>query len=547
MKPNLLTIEQKHLGTYSLVYVLIFKVVTCFISESATSVSRPLNTGAATARQQHVMSQQHNAQSTYTEGDIYIAISDIQSKQIQSERRAAAVHKVPRSTIQDRRAGRRPRRDCEPKSKRLTKLEEEAIVQRILDESLRGLPLSKAHIQDMADRLLEERGGNPTGKCWVDRFIKRTPELRTRWSRPYDRQRAACEDPAVIEPWFSLVQSVKAKYGILDEDTWNFDESGFLMGKITSQLVVTGSDKPGKAKKLQPGDREWTTLIQAVGATGKRIPPFIIFAGKVLISTWFELGIPRNWVIQVSPNGWTSNDLGVDWLKHFNTHAKSVGAYRLLIIDGHESHCSLAFQDYCKENKIIALCMPSHSSHLLQPLDVACFAPLKRSYGDGISALARNHIHHISKETFLPAFKAAYEHTFTEENARAGFRGAGLVPFDPDAVLSKLDVRLRTPTPPQRDDAAWEAKTPRNAKELEAQTTLIQQRMQRRSGSSASSLDEQVRQLSKGAQQIAHNMVLLQEEQARMRSAIEELTKRKTRKRRYVRAEGTLSQGAIGT
>ncbi|KAI1678796.1 DDE-1 domain containing protein [Pyrenophora tritici-repentis] len=112
--------------------------------------------------------------------------------------------------------------------------------------------------------------------------------------------------------------------------------------------------------------------------------------------------------------------------------------------------------------------MASHLSHLLQPLDVACFAPLKRSYGDGISALARNHIHHISKETFLPAFKAAYEQTFTKENARAGFRGAGLVPFNPDAVLSKLDVRLRTPTPPQRDDVAWEAKTPRNAKELEA-------------------------------------------------------------------------------
>ena len=172
--------------------------------------------------------------------------------------------------------------------------------------------------------------------------------------------------------------------------------------------------------------------------------------------------------------------------------------------------------------------MLSHLLHLLQPLDVACFAPLKRSYSDSISALARNHIHHISKETFLLAFKAAYKYTFTKENARAGFRGARLVLFNLDAVLLKLDVRLRTLTPLQRDDAAWEAKTPHNAKELEAQTTLIQQRMQRRLGSLASSLNEQVRQLSKGAQQIAHNMVLLQEEQARMRSAIEELIKRKS-------------------
>jgi hypothetical protein len=89
---------------------------------------------------------------------------------------------------------------------------------------------------------------------------------------------------------------MKAKYGIADEDMYNFDESSFLMGKISLQLVVTGSEKPGKRKKLQPGDREWTTLVQAIGATGKRIPPFLIFAGKVLISTWFY-DLPRDWVI----------------------------------------------------------------------------------------------------------------------------------------------------------------------------------------------------------------------------------------------------------
>jgi hypothetical protein len=91
----------------------------------------------------------------------------------------------------------------------------------------------------------------------------------------------------------------------------------------------------------------------------------------------------------------------------------------MLIINGHESYYLVNFQDYCKEKKIIALCMPSYLSHLLQPLDVACFSVLKRCYG--ISALARNYIHHISKETFLLAFKAAYKQTFTIENARAGF------------------------------------------------------------------------------------------------------------------------------
>jgi hypothetical protein len=54
---------------------------------------------------------------------------------------------------------------------------------------------------------------------------------------------------------------MKAKYGILDKDTWNFDETGFLMGKITSQLVVIGSEKPRKAKKLQPSNCEWVNLV----------------------------------------------------------------------------------------------------------------------------------------------------------------------------------------------------------------------------------------------------------------------------------------------
>jgi hypothetical protein len=53
--------------------------------------------------------------------------------------------------------------------------------------------------------------------------------------------------------------------------------------------------------------------------------------------------------------------------------------------------------------------MPPHSSHLLQPLDVGCFSPLKRAYGSQIESLIRSHINHITKLEFLPAFKAAFE------------------------------------------------------------------------------------------------------------------------------------------
>ena len=69
--------------------------------------------------------------------------------------------------------------------------------------------------------------------------------------------------------------------------------------------------------------------------------------------------------------------------------------------------------------------MPPHSSHILQPLDVGCFSPLKASYGKQIESLVRVQINHITKLEFLPAFKAAFTAAFTEQNIRSGFRATG--------------------------------------------------------------------------------------------------------------------------
>jgi hypothetical protein len=65
----------------------------------------------------------------------------------------------------------------------------------------------------------------------------------------------------LIKSWFELVEQTKLKYGILDKDVFNFDEAGFMMGRITTQLVVTGLERRGRLKSIQPGNREWVTLI----------------------------------------------------------------------------------------------------------------------------------------------------------------------------------------------------------------------------------------------------------------------------------------------
>ena len=101
-------------------------------------------------------------------------------------------------TIRRRRAGIPARRDCQPNSKKLTKLEEEVIVDHILDLDLRGFAPTYAAVRDMADKLLAARGAGQVGQKWPANFVKRTDSLTTRFNRAYDRQRALYEDPILI-------------------------------------------------------------------------------------------------------------------------------------------------------------------------------------------------------------------------------------------------------------------------------------------------------------------------------------------------------------
>jgi hypothetical protein len=135
----------------------------------------------------------------------------------------------------------------------------------------------------------------------------------------------------------------------------------------------------------------------------------IIFSGKVHQSQWYQ-DIDPDWLIGLSDNGWTNNELGLLWLeKVFEKHTmtRAQGKYRLLILDGHTSHESAEFDLFCKNHQIIPLYMPSHSSDKLQPLDVGCFAPLKEAYSAEVMRSIQNSIHHINKENFLDLYKGA--------------------------------------------------------------------------------------------------------------------------------------------
>lgn len=254
------------------------------------------------------------------------------------------------------------------------------------------------------------------------------------------------------------------------------------MGMVATSKVVTSSDTIGRAVVVQPGNREWTTTIEGINASGWAIPPFVILAGKVHQSNWYR-GLPADWVITVSDNGWTTDQLGLEWIKHFNTHTESrtKGTHRLLILDGHSSHATPEFDQYCMANNIVTLYMPAHTSHLLQPLNVSCFSPLKRSYGQEVQESVRQGIHHIDKDDFLTTYSRVRPLVFTDQNIRSGFRATGLIPYDPQRVLSSLTV-TKTPSPPGTANGQapqWTSETPHTLAQLEQQTRLVRELIQR--------------------------------------------------------------------
>ena len=99
------------------------------------------------------------------------------------------------------------------------------------------------------------------------------------------------------------------------------------------------------------------------------------------------------------------------------------------------THETLEILEFCFESNIILCRIPSHTSHKLQPCDIAVFGPLKAAYRDQVERLERGDVGTIGKEHFTSLYSPARKRALTEKNIRAGWAKSGLFPFNPDRVL----------------------------------------------------------------------------------------------------------------
>ena len=66
------------------------------------------------------------------------------------------------------------------------------------------------------------------------------PKLKVKFNWKYNYKRAKCKDPEVINSWFRLIANINAKYGIPNNNIYNFNKLGFIMGVILTEAVIIG-------------------------------------------------------------------------------------------------------------------------------------------------------------------------------------------------------------------------------------------------------------------------------------------------------------------
>jgi len=183
------------------------------------------------------------------------------------------------------------------------------------------------------------------------------------------------------------------------------------------------------------------------------MPPLMIFNR---LRPEYKLGADENTMFAQQKSGWMDGDIYERWLEtHFIKHVPSVRPL-LLIFDGLKAHISLGLIEKAEENDILLYCLPPHSSHLLQPLDVSVFGPLKVGWKRVASTFTHFSGRPLNNFNFARLYKVAWNTSITASVIAGGFKRSGIYPFDRKAVVTTMvpDQRNSPAVPTIPDDLA---------------------------------------------------------------------------------------------
>ncbi|KAF8805870.1 hypothetical protein BYT27DRAFT_7212612 [Phlegmacium glaucopus] len=230
------------------------------------------------------------------------------------------------------------------------------------------------------------------GKQWTYQFVeKHSDRLHVYTTCPLDTLRGWAVNEATNVHWLDLVEDIQLQGDdgqlIAPECTWAMDEAGFQANGGEGWGKVIGA----KGKKIQyqqqAGSRETMMVLLTIGANGTALPPRVIFTGKGYLVKWKQDN-PVKALLGYSQKGWTDNEIGIHYAKHF------------------------------------------------EGLDIVVFSPLKLEYGKFHDQLLCETGEAVSKENFLTIYGEAHLAALRPELIKTAFQKTGIIPFDQNAITA---------------------------------------------------------------------------------------------------------------
>ncbi|XP_052742085.1 uncharacterized protein LOC128198842 [Bicyclus anynana] len=375
----------------------------------------------------------------WTEDTMKAAMNAVQRGHL-TQRSAAARYNIPRRTLRDhlktgeemKRLGRKPV---------LTNNQEKDLVSRIKRFASIGIPLTPKFIRKQTFLFCERHdiknnfnsSKRIAGVDWLRSFLKRNPSISQRKPQMMNAARAQKLNKVIVQQHF---QSIRKLYNELDilrhpERLYNMDEKGCRI-TVHKQHTVLAAKGSKRVHLIAPEHAENVTIAMCVNAIGTAIPAMIIFKGQRQRPDLIE-NLPAGTLVRMAPKGSMTSDLFVEFIQHLAKH--KVADKCLLIFDGAKCHLSIEALEEADKNNVVLYCLPSNTTHELQPLDKS----VNKSYEHHWDEAVMNYLsvkvdRTLNKADFNKIFSQVWPKCMTHTNIVNGFKATGLYPYNPEAI-----------------------------------------------------------------------------------------------------------------
>ena len=197
-----------------------------------------------------------------------------------------------------------------------------------------------------------------------------------------------------IHVW-SLVQDLHKKYELhklshseLGRRIWNCDETGICTA-VASRTILARRGQKSIHETGGGSGREYITILAGGSAIGERLPPYILYKGKNLMSNHTRGG-PQGTRYSMSDSGWMETANFHEWfVKLFLPAVSDMLKTRpvLLFLDGHKSHEAIDLLEIAKSKGVIMYMLPPHSTPYPTTTGCRCIWPFKTTMDSNVKAL----------------------------------------------------------------------------------------------------------------------------------------------------------------